>query len=337
VEERVGVRREDAVVAMNHLKRLEGQAASLRDRQRMALQMGELSQEATRSMGVLGPRHVALAVNAAAGRDGGERVLAAAAERMLLMSRDPIRDYVFPEQTVAMVFNGFAHTGLRHAALLQCLSEVIQSRQRPFGNCDNIACVLNALVKTGFRDAALMARLSQDAQQLGHLSPAAAAKMLHAFAATRTHDEPLFKFIAARLTEPARAHGDDGGRRQGMTAWANMPPVVAISMQTSWAGWRGGQEGRTVSDDASASMLATPEGLDGEGGAAHSQTRAHTAQSVAVTMNALAKLRFADRFPPLLLSARPPPLLLARDPTPKGCLVFGAVLCMQAGRRAGCA
>jgi hypothetical protein len=25
---------------------------------------------------------------------------------MLLMSRDPIRDYVFPEQTVAMVFNG---------------------------------------------------------------------------------------------------------------------------------------------------------------------------------------------------------------------------------------
>ena len=25
---------------------------------------------------------------------------------MLHMSRDPIRDYVFPEQTVAMVFNG---------------------------------------------------------------------------------------------------------------------------------------------------------------------------------------------------------------------------------------
>ena len=41
----------------------------------MARQMGKLSQEATRSMGVLGPRHVALAVNAAAGRVGGDGVL----------------------------------------------------------------------------------------------------------------------------------------------------------------------------------------------------------------------------------------------------------------------
>ena len=48
----------------------------------MAL-MCALSEEATRSMSVLSPRHVALAVNAAAAREGGERVLAAAAQRIL--------------------------------------------------------------------------------------------------------------------------------------------------------------------------------------------------------------------------------------------------------------
>jgi hypothetical protein len=49
--------------------------------------MCALSEEATRSMSVLSPRHVALAVNAAAAREGGERVLAAAAQRILQVNK----------------------------------------------------------------------------------------------------------------------------------------------------------------------------------------------------------------------------------------------------------
>jgi hypothetical protein len=110
-----GVRQEDAVVAMNHVKRLEGQASTAlfastkvqilahllaqimtrsseqashaRDTRRMMALMCALSEEATRSMSVLSPRHVALAVNAAAAREGGERVLAAAAQRILQVKK----------------------------------------------------------------------------------------------------------------------------------------------------------------------------------------------------------------------------------------------------------
>jgi hypothetical protein len=110
-----GVRQEDAVVAMNHVKRLEGQASialfsstkvqilahllvqiltrsseqasNARDTRRILALMCALSEEATRSMSVLSPRHVALAVNAAAAREGGERVLAAAAQRILQVNK----------------------------------------------------------------------------------------------------------------------------------------------------------------------------------------------------------------------------------------------------------
>lgn len=86
------------------------------------------SDEVTRSMAGLGPRHVALAVNAAAARDGGERVLDAAAQRVLSMQKNPIRDYIFSEQAVAMIFNSFARTGSgrRDPLLFACLSEVFE-------------------------------------------------------------------------------------------------------------------------------------------------------------------------------------------------------------------
>lgn len=86
--------------------------------------LAAVSDEITRTMALLGPRHVALAVNAAAERDGGGRVLAAASRRVLSMQRDPIREYIFSEQTVAMIFNSFARTGQRDVQLFECLSEV---------------------------------------------------------------------------------------------------------------------------------------------------------------------------------------------------------------------
>jgi len=77
-----------------------------------------------------------------------------------------------------------------------------------------------------------------------------------------------------------------------------MPPgEIAKSLQTRWAlGWGGGQEARRLSGDDGGGGSMHAEGLVGEGGAAYSQYNAHTAQSVAMTMNAMAKLRFKDRF-----------------------------------------
>ena len=144
------------------------------------------------------------------------------------------------------------------------------------------------------------------------MSPTAAAKILHAFAATRTYDEALFTFISARLTAQACAGGGDGGGRGGggrgggrggggsrdTPSLMSMPPgEIARSLQTRWAlRWGGGQEARSLSGDDGGGGSMSAEGLNGEGGAAYLQSNAHTAQSVAMTMNAMAKLRFKDRF-----------------------------------------
>jgi hypothetical protein len=120
------VTREDAIVAMNHLKRLEGEATGVGDTARVAALMLALSVEAQRWMHLLGPRHVALAVNAVAAREGEEarKLLEAAARRVLQMNADPVNEFVFSEQTTAMIFNGFARSGRAHVPLFDCLSQV---------------------------------------------------------------------------------------------------------------------------------------------------------------------------------------------------------------------
>ena len=92
---------------------------------------------------------------------------------------------------------------------------MILARPKSFQYADNIAVVLSALVKTGYEDAALMQRLSVYTQELSPsrhaLSPASAAKILHAFAVTRTRDLQLIAFISARLQDSVRPAARDGG------------------------------------------------------------------------------------------------------------------------------
>ena len=281
------------------------------------------SNEVTRSMPRLGPRHVALAVNAAAAREGGERVLSEAAQRILNMQRDPIQEYVFSEQTVAMIFNSFARTGTRDVRLFSCLSDVIRGREKGFQSGENIAVVLNALVRTGFRDAPLFQRLSLDTQELqvGALSVASSAKILHAFAATRTQDRRLFAFLSQHLqllharreqlkaqdsAGTARVTADAAGRQSdGRTS-------VAEGMGVSLWGWglREGVEvaGSGVHGSAGAwpaegavggmgmfgAFGVKPEGWAEGGGTGQGGPERPTAQSVAMLLNAVAKLKMDD-------------------------------------------
>jgi hypothetical protein len=128
-------------VALNHLKRLRPQRQGLApgDAERLARVSRALHAAAARDMPRLGPRHLALAVNAAVPRpalprgpraparaacgvlggagawaggdaqrrsrqtaeDGGE-VLTRASRRVVGMAADPVRDYAFDEQAVTM-------------------------------------------------------------------------------------------------------------------------------------------------------------------------------------------------------------------------------------------
>jgi hypothetical protein len=177
----------DTVVAMNHLKRLSAprRGADAATRARAAAQMDIFTRAARRAMPVLLPKHVALGLNAAAGRAGSAQLFEAALRRLVAMRDDPVRDYAFSAQSVAMILNAFArgsvagpdargaatHRGARDAAVVACLAPVILSRRLaeppPAGavatplverrvepphawNGQNIGIVCNALVKLGW-------------------------------------------------------------------------------------------------------------------------------------------------------------------------------------------
>eukprot|EP00960_Hanusia_phi_P070241 767265-Hanusia_phi.AAC.1 len=78
----------------------------------------------------------------------------AVSRRLLEMQADPIREFVFTEQTIAMLFNAFAKERRREESALAMLSDLVLNLSGGMKSLQNVAIILNSMARLHWqRDA----------------------------------------------------------------------------------------------------------------------------------------------------------------------------------------
>ncbi|EKX55186.1 hypothetical protein GUITHDRAFT_131446 [Guillardia theta CCMP2712] len=184
---------EDAVLALNHIKRLEGQVGidSIALNERKNRMFDHLAAQICKEMSALGPKHVALAATAVATRRRREEMMRAVTRRLLEMQADPVREFVFTEQTIAMLFNAFAKERRSEEQALSMLSSLVLNLSGGMKSLQNVAIILNSMASGKTSSNISLRILNVAIRRLSRLS------VLNAAVRLDVSNENFFRFMSS--------------------------------------------------------------------------------------------------------------------------------------------
>eukprot|EP00960_Hanusia_phi_P001072 29512-Hanusia_phi.AAC.1 len=210
---------QQAVAALNHLKRLKRIEAS----NRRAVELEE--REATcfrfyagiveRGISRLSAKHVALALNAVRERQGFESMFQLSDRRIRVLAQEALVDksgkveLYFDSQNIANIVNAYASAGYVKQELFELLAQVTLAMKPTDFTPQSVANILNAFVRSGGWSKNLFEFLSLVTLGLDHadFSPQHVSNIVNAFAKAEIHDRLLFqKMSKVALGIPQEAY-----------------------------------------------------------------------------------------------------------------------------------
>mmetsp|Transcript_41307 Transcript_41307/g.129892 ORF Transcript_41307/g.129892 Transcript_41307/m.129892 type:complete len:1079 (-) Transcript_41307:1648-4884(-) len=198
---------EDAVLALNHIKRLEGQVGidSIALNERKNRMFDHLAAQICKEMSALGPKHVALAATAVATRRRREEMMRAVTRRLLEMQADPVREFVFTEQTIAMLFNAFAKERRSEEQALSMLSSLVLNLSGGMKSLQNVAIILNSMARLRWMRKDVIQHLIENSQRCDPttFTSQAVASVLNAAVRLDVSNENFFRFMSSYVKKNA--------------------------------------------------------------------------------------------------------------------------------------